>query len=479
MAALGGAPAAGSTTQQSLVEDEAQMLRSGPLARKAALDDAAALGADGVRAVVEWRALAPARRARRRPAGFDPADPADYPAARWAALDDLVRGTRARGLFLLLSPSFPGPRWASGCAPQRGRCRPGGRAYGAFVAALGRRYSGRYADGRGATLPRVDRWSFGNEPNQPSRLRPQYARRGGATYAAAAVAYRAMVRAGIRGLRATGHAGDEMLLGETSPIGRTTGRPATRPVPPAAFVRTLLCLGRAAAMRGCRNPRRLRVSGFAHHPYPRGGSAPPRTRGRRATEITLASAGRLVRLLDLGARRGRIPAGLSIHYTEHGFQTDPPDGRFGVPLARQGEYLNQSDWIAFRNPRIATVAQYKLVDDALESSFQTGLRFADGTPKPAYDAYRLPLWVSRRGPARLRVYGQLRPLAAGAAAPVELQHAPLAGAGFRTVRTIAVRSATNAFLVTVARREGRWRLRWLPPGGGPPLHSREALAADR
>jgi hypothetical protein len=167
-----------------------------------------------------------------------------------------------------------------------------------------------------------------------------------------------------------------------------------------------------------------------------------------------------------------------VYYTEFGFQTNPPDRIFGVRVARQAGYINQSDWMAYRDPRVRAVAQYKLHDEAALSSFQSGLRFVDGRAKPAYDAYRLPIWVSGRG-SRLRVYGQVRPLARGATGRVELQNAPLAGADFRTVRAFTVRSATNAFLRVVPRREGRWRLRWLPPDGGPALLSREALPADR
>ena len=482
--ALAPAASQASPAQESLIEDEHQMLQAGPAARERALDDTVALGADGVRALVPWAELAPPERA----AGFDPADPANYPAARWDRLDGLVRGTAARGLALLLSPSTPAPAWASRCRRARQLCSPRGAQYGAFVRALGTRYSGGYADENegGGPLPSVRRWSFSNEPNQPSWLRPQFARSRGITYPAAAVAYRAMVRAGIAGLRASGHGGDEMLLGETSPIGRVTGRLATRPVPPAAFIRTLLCIdadghalrGRAAAVRNCERPRRLRVTGFAHHPYSRGGSRPPRLRGSRRTEITIASAGRLERLLDAGARLGRIPRRLPIHYTEFGFQTNPPDLLFGVTPARQAEYINQSDWIAYRDERIRTVAQYKLVDDTVLSSFQSGLRFWDGVAKPAYDAYRLPLWIRRKGASRLRVYGQVRPLANGAAGRVALQNAALGIGRFRTVRTIDVRSSNNSFLVTVPRREGRWRLLWRAPDGTV-LLSREAVTALR
>jgi hypothetical protein len=257
-------------------------------------------------------------------------------------------------------------------------------------------------------------------------------------------------------------------------------------VPPAEFIRTLLCIGRggaalrgkAAAVRDCERPRRLRVTGFAHHPYSQGGSRPPQTKGKRATEITIASAGRLKRVLDAAARRRRIPDALPIHYTEFGFQTNPPDLLFGISPARQAEYINQSDWIAYRDKRVRSVAQYKLVDDTVVSSFQSGLRFWDGTPKPAFDAYRLALWVTRKGSSQLRVYGQVRPLASGATGRVELQNAALGTGPFRTVRTIAVSSANNSFLVTIPRREGRWRLLWTAPDGSV-LLSREAVAAAR
>jgi hypothetical protein len=468
------------------------MLQAGPIPRELALNDAVALGADGVRALVPWRELAPAPRAVQRPARFDASDPADYRPARWDRFDDLVRGAHVRGLSLLLSPSTPIPAWASHCrgaASRRRVCRPDGGEYGAFVRALGRRYSGGYADenqGRGV-LPRVSRWSFSNEPNQANWLTPQYVRRDGITYAAAAVAYRSMVRGAIAGLRASGHGGDQMLLGETSPIGRATGRLRLRPVPPGPFIRTLLCIGadgralrgRRAALTGCRDATRLPVTGFAHHPYTQGGSRPPLTRGDPATEITISSPRRLKRILDAGARRGRIARRLPIHYTEYGFQTNPPDLLFGVSPTRQAEYMNQSDWLTYRDPRIRTVGQYKVVDDPVVSSFQSGVRFSDGRPKPSYAAYRLPLWVSRKGASRLRVYGQLRPLANGGTARVELQNAPLGVPAWRTVATFTVRSKRNAFLRTIPRREGRWRLRWVPGPGAAELFSRDAVAATR
>ena len=47
----------------------------------------------------------------------------------------------------------------------------------------------------------------------------------------------------------------------------------------------------------------------------------------------------------------------------------------GVPLDKQAEYINESDWIAYKDSRVRSVAQYKLVDEPDVASFQTGLRF--------------------------------------------------------------------------------------------------------
>ncbi len=200
------------------------------------------------------------------------------------------------------------------------------------------------------------------------------------------------------------------------------------------------------------------MTGYAHHPYTRGGSRPPLSRVN-AGEITINVASRLTRLLDQAARAKRIPAKLPIEYTEHGWQTRP-DLIFGVTDAQQAEYINQSDWIAYKNPRVHTVAQYKIVDDQnIGSGFQMGLRLFTGAAKPAYAAYRLPIWVSGKG-ANVTVYGQLRPADNGTAQSVDIQNAASAGAAFKTVQTVPVTSANGIFTAEVPNSGGLWRLSW-------------------
>lgn len=483
LALIPAAPALAASTQESIFEDDYQVLQLGPDEQRRALDDFLALGADTVRSLVLWNQIAPEPGSFGRPKGFDGKDPASYDPARWDRYDDLVRGATQRGMGLLFSPSSPIPAWGSDCggsAQKRKTCKPDAKLFGNFVQALGTRYSGEYMDENqgGGPLPRVERWSIWNEPNQPGWLTPQFESKAGRKVATAAHRYRALVKASITGLRASGHGSDQILLGETAPIGRTSGTLARRPIPPVDFIRALLCLdrnGRKVRSKECASFSKLAVKGFAHHPYTRGGSQPPRSRTAPG-EITVSSSSRLKTVLAQAGRAGRVPRSLPIYYTEFGYQTNPPDRLFGVSLAQQAEYINESDWIAFQDSRIKSVAQYKLFDEPNVASFQTGLRFVSGEVKPAFDAYRLPLWVVSKG-SNVRVYGQIRPIEDDVRDLVEVQND--SSGSFVTVETVEVTSRKGHFLVTLPKQSGSWRLRWTPADGGETVVSRLAKAARR
>jgi hypothetical protein len=122
-----------------------------------------------------------------------------------------------------------------------------------------------------------------------------------------------------------------------------------------------------------------------------------------------------------------------LYLTEFGYQTDPPDPA-GVSFAKQAAYLNEAEWITYRNPRVRTLTQFLLVDDegtggkdALTSfggTFQSGLMTLQGKPKPAMLAYQLPIFVPSRTVKRgstLRVFGLVRPAANGTAPRVQVQ----------------------------------------------------------
>jgi hypothetical protein len=82
---------------------------------------------------------------------------------------------------------------------------------------------------------------------------------------------------------------------------------------------------------------------------------------------------------------------------------------------------------AYNYPRLKSHSQYQLYDDpgrpgppAVKwSGFQTGLRFANGTKKPSWDAYRFPIVVKRVSRSRVLVWGRVRPPGAGRLVQVE------------------------------------------------------------
>ena len=465
-------PALAAPDQQSLIEDETLMLDSGPAAQAQALDEAKALGADVIRANVIWSRFAPSANSKKKPKRFDGKDPAAYPAGAFGMLDSMVAGAQARGMEVLLTATGPIPLWASRCRSRKATtlrtCKPDSKLFGAFVRALGTRY------------PTVKRWSIWNEPNLRSWLSPQYEISGPHAEQRSASLYRQLATSAIAGLRATGHRADQIWLGETAPLGDDpSGCSAQRSlrVPkkcaakilktsPETFLRGVFCLntkgrkltGAEASDQKCGGYKKLNVTGYAHHPYTRGGSRPPTSRVN-AGEITINVASRLSRLLDSAAKAKRIPSKLPIHYTEHGWQTKP-DLIFGVTDEQQADYINQSDWIAYKNPRVHTVAQYKIVDDRnIGAGFQMGLRLLTGAAKPAYQAYKLPIWVSGKG-ADVTVYGQVRPADNGTAQTVDIQVAAAAGAAFKTVQSVPVVTANGIFTAKVPNSGAVWRLAW-------------------
>ena len=347
LAALPTAPALASTNQQSIIEDEHQMLELGPAQQANALNDVQALGADTIRANVIWSRYAPKPKNKKKPKHFTGSKPSDYPASKWAMLDSLVAGAQARGLKVLLTPTGPGPAWASRCGGSvktRMTCKPSPKLFGRFVRALGTRYK------------TVTMWSIWNEPNLKAWLSPQYAPKGTRPVLQSAALYRSLARSAIAALRTTGHAKHTILLGETAPIGndtrtcRTGSTKARRAcagrlnAQPEDFLRGVFCLkqnghrltGSARVEQHCTGSfSRLRVTGEAHHPYTRGGSRPPLSKPN-PHEITIAVVKRLTRLLDQAGKAGRIPKHLPVYYTENGWQTSPPDKLFGVHVRAAG-----------------------------------------------------------------------------------------------------------------------------------------------
>jgi len=159
--------------------------------------------------------------------------------------------------------------------------------------------------------------------------------------------------------------------------------------------------------------------------------------------------------------RGRTP----LYLTEFGYQTDPPDP-LGVTPGQQARYLNQAEYIAYRDRNVRTLSQFLLYDDGqpFGQTFQSGLDYLGGRAKPAQAAYAFALWLPapsiRRG-QRLHVWGLLRTAPNGQAHRVDVLFRASGGGGFHRIaglRAQASRGYVDGF-VRVAR-SGSIRLRW-------------------
>jgi hypothetical protein len=163
-----------------------------------------------------------------------------------------------------------------------------------------------------------------------------------------------------------------------------------------------------------------------------------------------------------------VAAGLPIALTEFGYETNPPDPFAGLALDKQSDYINLADLLGWANPRVLATTQFLLRDvppdrshtrggKAYWHTYQSGLFFANGVPKPAAAAYRLPFvaYPAGRNPATgaviTGVWGQLRFRPKGRPDQVTLLYKPSDGSADWAPLgpPIAVNSVRNFFTAQV------------------------------
>ena len=260
-------------------------------------------------------------------------------------------------------------------------------------------------------------------------------------------------------------------------------------------MRALYCLdsslrpltGAAAAERARPRPRRLEfasdnpalfeASGFAVHPYPQGALAPDVVTPGEPDFADLATLSRLEALLDNVQHQYGSNTRFDLYSTEFGDKTNPPFIA-GVPIARAPLYLNWAEYLSWLNPRIRSYDQYQLTDPPpAHSQFDTGLEFANGSPKPTLAAFRLPIYLPVTHASKgtpLLVWGCVRP-ARFTRLPqrvrIELQPDP--HRAFKLVETVPVLDRDGYFVADLRfPSSGAVRLAWSYPDGRT-IHSRK------
>jgi hypothetical protein len=212
----------------------------------------ASAGARRVLFEIDWAQV----EARQPQAGTDPTSPSGTQ-YNFAYVDAILREFAGSGI----APAFlvsNAPRWAEtpgGPAnlEAAGAWRPNPIAYGQLATALGRRYSGTYPDPLhpGQTLPRVRYFQAWAEANLDVHLAPQWVRSGGSWVPAAPAIYRDLLNAFYTGIKRA-HSDNVVITAGVGPYGDPPGGAR---IPPAQFVREVLCLyGRGLSPESCPNP---------------------------------------------------------------------------------------------------------------------------------------------------------------------------------------------------------------------------------
>jgi hypothetical protein len=495
LAGCGGSPKTSPPTDKR-TEPLESMFEAGPSLRAdpaGTLDALRKLGVDRVKVFLPWDEIAPDPTARVKPAHFRAADPAAYPAANWSLNDTIVRDAEARGLGIDLTVGEPPPLWAAGRDAPKGihpQWKPSPTEFGAFVRAVGTRYSGHYTPpGSSRPLPRVGFWSIWNEPNYGPDLKPQAIDHW--QIEVSPMLYRGLLDAAWKALAATGHGHDTVLIGELAP----RGIEAADGMVPLRFVRALYCVdssfkqlrGVAATDRGCpataagsrafpaQNPGLFHATGFADHPYPQGQTPPDFVTPNEPDYADFATLGNLAETLDRAQRAYGSATHFPIWSTEFGYKTDPPLALQASPRLA-ASLLNWSEYLSWRNPRLRSYDQYLLSDPPPTSTslFVTGLEFAGGRPKATFFAYRMPLYLPKTSFASgqaIEVWGCVRParfarLATHRPQRVRIQFRPAGRRRFATVATVALTDPYGYFDVEhTFAGAGAVRTAWSDPHG--------------
>ena len=258
----------------------------------------------------------------------------------------------------------------------------------------------QYAAALARALPSFDDIIVGNEPNLNRFWLPQFAVDGSN---ASAPAYLQLLGQTYDALKAV----DPTLRvwgGALAPRG--SDRPdGIRPTSsPTAFLKALGVAYRASG-------RTLPVmDGLAFHPYPDNSSVSPDLPHPRSTSIGLGDYDKLVALLgEAFDGTAQIGASLPILYDEFGIESAVPDGKKSlytgtepattrpVDERQQAAAYDLGLRLAFCQPTVAGVLLFHSHDENALLSWQSGVYYADGSPKASFWAVRDSLDRARGG----------------------------------------------------------------------------------
>ena len=247
-----------------------------------------------------------------------------------------------------------------------------------------------YAAALARELPAFRDFIIGNEPNLNRFWLPQF---GPSGENVAAQEYLALLAESYDALKAVSEE-IRVIGGALAPRGGDDPDASRQTHSPTQFIRDL---GRYYRESGREEPV---MDAFAHHPYLERANLPPDFAHPRSTTIALADYDKLVDVLGeafdgTGQRGSDIP----ILYTEFGVQTRIPEEKIDaytnrttqaaadvVDEATQARYYRQAFELACGQGTVEGLYIFHIWDEPDLLGWQSGLYYADHTPKSSRDA---------------------------------------------------------------------------------------------
>jgi hypothetical protein len=471
---------------QTTIQDDTVLLHGTDASVRGAMTQIASMGFTYVRLTAGWSAISPRPTSPQIPGPpFNPTNPATYPAGGFHQLDRAVLDAQQAGLKVMIDVAFWAPRWAVplGSPDGQNRYEPNPALFADFAQAVARRYDGGFVNSAGTTLPAVQLYTIWNEPNESEFLQPQWRRTPTGWVAASPNLYRTMYNDAYSLIKGVSPA-DKVLIGATSANGSTT--PGQGDVPPIDFLKGLACVDqdlRPLTTPQCSGYQPLQSDGYANHPYSR--NTTPATSSADPSDVPLADTSRLETLLSQLYQQGRITSDLPLYDTEYGYDTNPPNPYAPFTPEQQAQFVGWSTYLAWRDRRTVMFSQFLLRDSPpgpgkpgtrqYWNSYQTGLYYSNGQPKPAAQAFKITLWAERLlgpGSPLVLLFGKVPP----GSQPQIVQVQSLTGTTWAPAATLLPSCGSNSEFLTnragsfitsapLLASTATYRLGWLDSNG--------------
>jgi hypothetical protein len=279
-------------------------------------------------------------------------------------------------------------------------------------------------------VPDLQNFIIGNEPNLNRFWLPQFNPDGSD---AAAPAYLTLLYRSYQALKAVDPT-VRVFGGAISPRG--IDRPGTKrdTHSPTAFIQDL---GAAYRASGLTTPV---MDALAFHPYPENSLTPPTLAHPKSTPIGIADYTKLTDLLGKAFDGTAQPGStLPILYAEYGVEAQIPAAKASLytgteaptikpaPEATQALFYSEAITLSFCQPNVIGLMIFHAFDESALDRFQSGLYYADGTPKSSLETVKAAIRDAHGGviarcndleltPKATVVYPKAAAIAAGTAA---------------------------------------------------------------